>query len=227
MNSHTYDREFYEGLKLNNGLSANHLAEYLYGTLNFSSVIDIGCGNGDLLSSFFELGLKNLQGIEGNENYIIENKSFSILLANLEEPIISPKRYDLAVCLEVAEHLEDRFANNLILTLTNVSDLIVFSAAIPGQGGTNHVNEQPPIYWALKFFEHGYTLFRDPRDEIWKRKEIAAYYRQNILVYKKCNLTHPIFVEPKFMRHPEIFLSRLRRIQRLFFRVFRKIRLSR
>lgn len=223
MNSQTYNREFYEGLRINNGHSAKFLAEYLVRKLNFSSVIDIGCGNGDLLFSFFQMGVKNLKGIEGNENYITEKNPFSISISNLEEPIISPIRYELAVCLEVAEHLEEKFADNLILTITSASDLVVFSAAIPGQGGTNHVNEQAPLYWATKFFERGYTLFLDPRHEIWKRKDIAAYYRQNILVYRKCFEPNPIFVEPKFMRHPEIFLSPLRRLYRLFIRIFRKI----
>jgi hypothetical protein len=224
MTSENYNREFYEGLNRNNGQSAMYLAEYLSKRLNFSSVIDIGCGNGDLLNSFLNLGIKTLKGIEGNGNFLNHSDQFDISIENLESQIHFQKKYDVAICLEVAEHIDAIFADNLISTLTNASDLVIFSAAVPGQGGTLHVNEQPPNYWALKFLTQGYTLFMDPREEIWKHQGIAPYYRQNILVYKKSSNSPLIYVEPKYMKHPEIFLNPARKILFLAFRILRKVK---
>lgn len=224
MTSENYNREFYEGLNRNNGQSAMYLAQYLSKRLNFSSVIDIGCGNGDLLNSFLNLGIKNLKGIEGNENFLHHSDQFDVSIENLESQIHFQKKYDVAICLEVAEHIDAIFADNLISTLTCASDLVIFSAAVPGQGGTNHVNEQPPNYWALKFLTHGYTLFMDPREEIWKHHGIAPYYRQNILVYKKSSNPALNYVEPKYMKHPEIFLNPARKIVVLASRILRKVK---
>jgi hypothetical protein len=224
MTSESYNREFYEGLNRNNGQSAMYLAEYLIKRLNFTSAIDIGCGNGDLLKSFLNLGIKKLKGIEGNRNFILQDDQFDVSIENLESQILFHKKYDIAICLEVAEHLDASFADNLISTLTNASDLIVFSAAVPGQGGTNHVNEQPPNYWALKFLAQGYTLIMDPREEIWNHQGIAPYYRQNILVYKKSSNPPLTYVEPKYRKHPDIFLNPLRKIQFLAFRILRKVK---
>jgi hypothetical protein len=111
----------------------------------------------------------------------------------------------LAVCLEVAEHIESQFADTIVQNLVAASDRVFFSAAIPGQGGTNHVNLQYPDYWAEKFLKYGFAIEWDPREEFWKERMIAPWYKQNCLLFKK--QTHGSLGEllPKTLFHPEIF----------------------
>lgn len=92
------------------------------------------------------------------------------------------KKFDLAESLEVAEHLHKEYARNFVSLLTSLSDIVLFYAAIPFQGGTNHFNEQPPSYWAKYFKEFDFVCF-DFRNKVWENKKIACYYRQNVLLF--------------------------------------------
>ncbi len=127
------------------------------------SVIDVGCGRGAWLRAFRNGGVKSIRGIDGDyvdaASLLIPQECFSAV--DLNKPFELSGRYDLAVCLEVAEHLPAAMANVLVQQLTAVAPLILFSAAITGQGGTNHVNERPPSYWRELFEAHGFMLF-DP-----------------------------------------------------------------
>lgn len=110
------------------------------------------------------------------------------LINKKEEKYIKP--FDLAQSLEVAEHLEEKYAENFIQLLTSLSDIILFSAAIPYQGGTDHLNEQPPTYWAKLFQKFDFMCFDILRDKIWENKKIAFWYRQNIMLYIQKNKSH-------------------------------------
>jgi hypothetical protein len=116
--------------------------------------------------------------------------------------------------LEVAEHISAASADIFVRNLTELSDLIVFSAAIPGQGGTFHVNEQWPEYWAEKFKRAGYVVVDCMRKEIWHNEQINFWYRQNILVFvsekilAKFDVLKPYLIttDPAFLTriHPEL-----------------------
>ena len=187
--------------------SARFLVPFLLQNLEFDSVIDIGCGDGQFVYEFIKNGVNEVRGIEGK--WILEaiDKSGSPWLhtADLADEIIFDKKFDLAICLEVAEHLDEIHADTLVRNLVNASDVIFFSAAIPGQGGTNHVNLQYPDYWAAKFSKFGYFLEWDPRDLLSGNKEVAPWYQQNCLLYKKSSSSASTFVIPKVIKHPEIF----------------------
>jgi hypothetical protein len=87
------------------------------------------------------------------------------------------------VSLEVAEHLREDSALDFIGSLTRAGDVVMFSAAIPGQGGSNHVNEQWQSYWCDLFGKHEFIPFDILRPFIWNHQEVSEYYRQNIIVY--------------------------------------------
>ena len=99
----------------------------------------------------------------------------------LRMPIHLERRFDLVLCLEVAEHLPADSAPTLIDSLVSLGPVIVFSAAIPYQGGTHHVNEQRPEYWARHFATKEYVPVDFLRRQIWQLHDVEWFYAQNIL----------------------------------------------
>ncbi len=105
------------------------------------------------------------------------------------------RRFDLAMTLEVAEHLTPTRADSFIEDLTKLSDVILFSAAIPAQGGTNHVNEQWQSYWAEKFLRLGYVGIDCIRPAVWENSELDTCRKQNPFIYAKSS---------ELYRYPEL-----------------------
>ena len=152
-----------------------------------SSVIDVGCGVGSWLAAWQKIYAAEIYGIDGDyvdrSQLFIDKKFFHS--ANLEERVTLERRFDLAMTLEVGEHLSPARADSFVEDLTKLSDVILFSAAIPGQGGTNHVNEQWQSYWAEKFLQLDYVGIDCIRSEIWDNVAVGICYRQNVFVYVK------------------------------------------
>lgn len=152
------------------------------------SVLDVGCGTGTWLKVFQESyeGIEVL-GIDGayvdRDQLVIDEKNFKP--RDLREPFNLQRRFDLVLCLEVAEHLPESCAADLIASLCGHSDRIIFSAAVPGQGGQNHINEQWPAYWRALFEKQGYAMRDAIRPAIWNNREVDVWYRQNMFVYVK------------------------------------------
>lgn len=171
------------------------------------SVVDVGCGTGTWLSVFKKLGAGKVLGIDGDnlnlEQLHIDRSEFKV--ANLTRPVELNERFELAVCLEVAEHLPETDSDTLIDSLCALSDTILFSAALPQQGGQNHLNEQFFDYWREKFNQRGY-LFKDAfRSLIWNDDRIDSWYRQNMFLVEKEG-DGPQSQEPiNVYYHPEIF----------------------
>ena len=182
-----YDREFFERLREDSLKSADEIVPDVADLINPKSVVDVGCGVGRFLLVFLKNGAKDVLGIDGNwinpSDLEIPSKFF--LAHDLNCPLFLGKKFDLVVSLEVAEHLFENSAETFIDTLTSLGDIILFSAAIPGQRGTNHLNEQWPEYWVSRFSKRGYTAFDFLRKKMWKNKNIAAWYRQNLLLFFK------------------------------------------
>ena len=152
-----YDKRFYDDQVKGSTSSAREIVPIITRILNPLSVIDIGCGTGAWLSVFRENGVKDIMGVDGHyvgsEVLLINKEHFKP--HNLEEPLNVQKQYDLAISLEVAEHIDPKKADSFVQTLTELSPVVLFSAAIPHQWGKHHVNEQWPGYWKAKFFEKG------------------------------------------------------------------------
>jgi len=201
-----YDDSFYDSLKGYSQSSARTLIPLLVGKYKPSSIVDFGCGSGEFLEECERNSVETVMGLEGE--WLTKNTSKHwIETADLSQPVVLQTKFDLALCLEVAEHLPQSVAKTLIKSLTDASDVIVFSAAIPGQGGTNHINEQYPDYWAKLMLDFGFELDWDPRPTIWNDRNIAPWYRQNLLVYRKVDSKSNGPVFPKILKHPEIFLE--------------------
>lgn len=104
--------------------------------------------------------------------------------------------------LEVAEHLTPARADSFVEDLTRLSDVILFSAAIPGQHGLNHVNEQWQFYWAEKFLQRDYIAVDCIRPKIWSNNSVEWWYCQNILVYvKRTELGHYPKLQEFYLNH--------------------------
>ena len=183
----TYAGAFFDSMGPLSAGSAERLVPLLIELTGCQSVVDVGCGDGAWLKCFSGLAIGDYLGIDGphvgQERLKIPKERF--VQRNLECPYTPQRRFDLALSLEVAEHLPDSSAEAFIDTLTACADVVVFSAAVPGQGGTNHVNEQPPEYWAGLFATRGYQAVDCIRPIVWNDRSIAVWYRQNTLLYAR------------------------------------------
>jgi SAM-dependent methyltransferase len=180
-----YDSEFFESLEDGTERSAEACVDLLVELFRPASVVDLGCGTGLWLAAFKSRGVSDLLGVDGSwvprDRLAIPASQFRE--HDLRIPLDVDRRFDLALCLETAEHVPPDCASTLVDSLTRLAPVIVFSAAVPGQGGTGHVNEQWPTYWAGRFAEKGYRCFTGVRERIWDRKEIEVWYRQNMLCF--------------------------------------------
>jgi hypothetical protein len=148
------------------------------------SAVDVGCGVGTWLHVLSEKGVSEIHGVDGDwvktEYLVIPESCFTT--HDLSRDVKLPNRFDLAVSLEVAEHLPATNAAQFVDTLTSLSDFVLFSAAIPGQGGIKHVNEQWPSYWFSLFADRGYIPLDFIRKQIWQDESIPFWYRQNVFL---------------------------------------------
>jgi SAM-dependent methyltransferase len=139
------------------------------------SVVDIGCGVGNWLKVWRdELGVADITGVEGPyiSKDVLQIPKEQIVLQDLKQPLNLKRKFDLAMSLEVAEHLPESSADHFVDVLTGLSDVILFSASIPGQDGTYHINEQVPEYWAKKFIAKGYVAVDFIRDKVWNNEAV-------------------------------------------------------
>lgn len=189
-----YDKNFYATEKEASKSASDILIPYVIEHLNCKSVIDFGCGVGKCLSAAKKCsGIKKIMGLDGGwvrEQLEIEQSEF--FECDLTKVIDLQEKFDLAISLEVAEHLPEKSAKIFISNLVRHADIILFSAAIPYQGGTYHVNEQYPSYWRRIFFEFDFLMCDCIRSQFWNDKRICNYYRQNTFLYCKRNLQHEI-----------------------------------
>ena len=149
------------------------------------SVIDIGCGTGGWLSEFQQSGIPDVTGVDGD---YVDRRHLRIplerfIVADLRGPLHLQRRFDLVVCLEVAEHLPARSADDFVRMLTGLGPVILFSAAIPFQGGVGHLNEQWPEYWLERFKARDFSVVDCLRRKIWSNPTVQPYIAQNALLY--------------------------------------------
>lgn len=215
-----YSEQFYKSRNSDTQKSAELILEYLFKFLQPNSMVDFGCGVGTWLNVGKELGVKEILGIEGYwlniKHLVIPEDSF--IHKDLSQKIDLFRKFDLAISLEVAEHLEEQYASIFIENLTETSDVVLFSAAIPGQRGSGHVNEQWPEYWINKFKERDYLPIDVIRPEIWRNEEIKTWYRQNTILFVKREELEKLPVLQKFfdplksnwaLVHPSTFMRQI------------------
>lgn len=186
-----YDKHFYDQICTGSSSSAKKLVPYLIDNLKPSSVIDFGCGIGTWLYEFKKNGC-SVFGLDGNyvdRNMLMIDKS-EFKPTNLEERVFLDKRYDLAISLEVAEHLSENRAQSFVADLAQASDIVLFSAAFKGQGGNHHINEQHPKYWIEKFKKEGLLVIDCIRGNFYGDQEIEWWYRNNSFLFVKEDIFH-------------------------------------
>ncbi len=175
------------------------------------SVLDVGCGIGNWLKVFEEQGIGDYKGVDGSylDKNLLKIPIHNFEARDLQQSFSLGRKFDLVVSLEVAEHLDERYADQFVQTLVNHGDIILFSAAIPGQGGQNHLNEQWPEYWQKKFEKHGFYFHDLIRQLIWNNTKVEWWYRQNIFLLTK---SKPKAGAPKNIAlvHPELFSLSIR-----------------
>ncbi len=188
-NNTPYGSDFYEQQQEISLSSAREVVPYLLSILPVQSVCDPGCGVGTWLAAFRELGVEETLGIDGD--YVSRDQlripADCFVPADLTEDwlpeSVQERRFDLAISVGVAEHLPQSSARSFVRRLTQLSDLVLFSAALPKQGGTNHVNEQWPSYWIDIFADYGFQRIDCMRAPFWRNQRIDLCYRNNMFVF--------------------------------------------
>jgi hypothetical protein len=145
---------------------------------------DVGSGTGAYAAEAIRRGLPTL-ALEHNwfgrvmaRRQGVESRHFDLNRTGQWQP---PK-VDLAYCIEVAEHLSPELGKRLVEYLCNISDLVVFTAAPPGQAGTGHIHLQPKSYWIEVFNACGFA-YDDARTahlvELFVRNGTRAHWLKN------------------------------------------------
>jgi SAM-dependent methyltransferase len=181
-----YNDQFYDDQASRSYSSAVAYVDHLCKYYKALSVVDVGCGRGSWLKAFGEKGVNALTGLDGSWNSQEKMLSQKIYFQPIDLAFPSmptETRYDLAVSLEVAEHLPKTSANQFVSFLVQLSDVVLFSAAFTNQGGDNHINEQPHSYWAQKFLNSNYIAYDLFRPFFWDDSSVDFCYRQNVFLY--------------------------------------------
>ena len=205
-----YDDGFYAAQREGSLLSARSIVPLVIECLHPSSVVDVGCGVGTWLSVFRAAGVTDVRGIDGDhvrrDALLFPVEAFTA--ADLDQRVTLDRKFDLAVSVEVAEHIDPAHAEEFVKTLVSLAPAVVFSAAIPGQGGANHVNERWQSYWAGLFASHDYGPVDILRGRVWNDPNVEAFYAQNLLLYVHRNIRAKVSVlecPPIDIVHPRIW----------------------
>ncbi|MCZ2222782.1 MAG: class I SAM-dependent methyltransferase [Chitinophagales bacterium] len=181
-----YNQAFFTYIEIGAIRSATKIIPLVLEKLNIDSVLDVGCGRGAWLKVWSKY-VDIVHGIDGN--YVDTNKLHfnkeGFFIRDLRSHFTTGRKYSLVQCLEVAEHLPEHCASSFIKSLCSHSDLVLFSAAVPGQGGENHINEQPYYYWQNKFKNEGFIMLDPFRKKIMNDKDIEPWYRFNLFLFVK------------------------------------------
>lgn len=221
--SQRYDHQFYADLEETALPSARRIVPMLRDWIAIDSVVDVGCGDGSWLSVFRQEGVGEVLGLDGPWVDVDQLKIPADCFArrSLEETLdLGDRRFDLAMTLEVAEHLPPARAESLVAELTAAAPVVFFSAATPDQGGAHHVNEQWPRYWADLFAGHGYRAIDSIRLAVWEDPAVCWWYKQNCLLFaaEAAIVANPGLraeadrapAVPPALIHPELFRQKVR-----------------
>jgi hypothetical protein len=170
------------------------------------SLVDVGCGTGVWLQAARENGIEELAGFDGvvlPADRLLVPASL-VRQHDLSTQLDWKRRYDVALCLEVAEHLDASAAPTIVHSLVNLADIVVFSAACPSQRGQHHVNCQWPEYWQNLFNQYGFACDDAVRWTLWGDPAVEPWYRQNMFI-ARCNPSLA-GLEPRIaaVRHPDL-----------------------
>jgi SAM-dependent methyltransferase len=213
-----YTEDFYNLIDDSALRSAKEIVPLVMKLIQPKRVVDVGCGLGTWLSVFQEYGVEEILGIDGD---YVDGKMLKIppeyfVRHDLVKPLKIEQYFDLVVSLEVAEHLPQENAEQFVDTLVSLGSVILFSAAVPYQPGTCHLNGQWPNYWINNFHKKGYVVIDLLRDKVWQNKKVEWWYSQNIFLFIKESLleNYPLLKQelneenmtPPSLVHPKLYV---------------------
>jgi SAM-dependent methyltransferase len=207
-----YDSCFYQTHSRGSSSSAAKVVPHLVSLLKPRSVVDVGCGIGTWLAEFLQQGVARVLGVDGA---YVDKRQLRIPVNtfvdwDLEAPLALEQRFDLAISMEVAEHLSPGRAASFVSDLTRLAPVVVFSAAIPFQGGTNHINEQWASYWSALFEGQGFQAIDCLRARFWNDSGVDFWYRQNMMLYSSGRMPDFPECDPKMpldVVHPDLYCA--------------------
>jgi SAM-dependent methyltransferase len=179
-----YTRRYYGQILHSQRRSAKEIIPLVLELVHPKSVVDVGCGPGAWLSVFKEYGIQEALGIDrAIDKQLLQIPESQYLRWDLEKPLRIDRKFDLVISLEVAEHLPIECAETFVDSLVKLGPVILFSAAVPFQGGHNHINEQWLEHWANLFQRRNYQAIDSIRKKIWHNTNVDFWYAQNIIIY--------------------------------------------
>ncbi|MFM2422840.1 MAG: hypothetical protein RL291_1370, partial [Pseudomonadota bacterium] len=211
----TYSTSFYDTIAAGSGRSAEIVLPIVFDLVKPKRVLDVGCGTGGWLKTAEALGATEIAGVDGawvdRARLAIPEGAFKTI--DFEAPSIDiGTGFDLAICLEVLEHLTDEAGRRAVAAMCHAAPAVLCGAAIPGQGGNNHINERWQSYWAKVFQAHGFDAWDVVRPRVWEHSEVEYWYRQNTILYvhPRAALTRPADARtmPLDVAHPVNFAGR-------------------
>lgn len=232
-----YNDNFHNAHYQNSLSSAKEIVPLFFEFFKPSAVLDVGCGLGTWLTVFEEHGCK-IKGIDGDyvnsQDLIIDKEKFTPF--DLNQAFDLKEKFDLVISLEVAEHIFPENAESFINSICHHSDIVLFSAAVIGQEGTLHFNEQDNEYWTALFSKSGYQCVDFMRHKIWNNNKISWWYRQNILIFIKKseinnskyqllinegNIYQNTYIHPELLKHKCQKINKLEKILNNPFRILK------
>jgi SAM-dependent methyltransferase len=232
----SYTSGFFETQAAGSQQSADRIAGIIVDELHPKSVVDLGCGVGTWLAAFQRLGVERIEGYDGD---YVDRKLLRIAPGSFHPIDLSTAlrngepdgSFDLAISLEVGEHLPPEASDALVQRLTALAPAVLFSAAIPRQSGTDHINERWQSDWARMFAVHGYHPHDTIRPAVWDDPAVEPWYAQNALLYLREPSPAPVLLD---LVHPKLWEKNLanaalgaqvrNRLQRLFWSGVDRIR---
>lgn len=180
-----YNEAFWEMNERHARAAAQPIVAGVHQWVETPTVVDVGCGQGIIAEEFRIHGAE----VVGIDNGWVPLDRMRLPLENFRQMDIETEdfpitgRWALGMSLEVVEHLTPYGGDKVVKFLAENCRFVLFSAAMPGQGGYGHINEQWPSYWIEKFRVCGMEPDGRIRAHLWADQRVPCYYRQNLLLF--------------------------------------------